>query len=58
MNGAKINCVKLEPPSIMVVIRPICNPFPPASTSMAGIIVSTSIKFWASARKDACQRKE
>ena len=49
--------VKLEPPSNMADMIPTCTEFPPASINIAGITVSISMKFWAKARKAACQRK-
>jgi hypothetical protein len=58
MKGAKISCVKLDPPSMMAVRMPMCMAVPPASAIIAGITVSTSMKLVAKARKPACQRKE
>jgi len=56
MNGAKNNWLRREPPSIIAVNRPICTEVPPASIIMAGIIVSTSMKFLANARNKACHK--
>jgi len=54
--GAKNNWVNLDPPSMITVIKPICMEFPPDSIIIAGMIVSTSIKFLAKARKAACHK--
>jgi hypothetical protein len=54
--GTKNNWVKLEPPIIIAVMKPICIAPPPDSMSMAGITVSTTIKFYPRARKPACHK--
>jgi len=41
----------------MAGIIPTCMALPPDSISIEGIMVSTSMKFWAIAIKPACQRK-
>jgi len=56
INGAKKSWEKPEPAIIMADRAPTCTAPPPASTSIAGMIVSISVKFWAKARKTACQR--
>jgi len=58
INGAKMSCVKLDPPNMIAVRMPICMAVPPASAIMAGIIVSTSMKLVAKARNPACHSKE
>ena len=48
----------IDPPSIIADIIPICIAVPPDSTTIPGIMVSTSIKFEAKAKNAECQRKE
>jgi hypothetical protein len=51
--GEKNSWAKLEPPSIMAVNTPICIELPPESINIDGITVSTSMKFFARAKKTA-----
>lgn len=55
--GAKRSCENFENPTIIVVSRPICQGSPPALISIDGMTVSTSMKFFAMAKNEACQIK-
>ena len=57
INEAKKSWANLDPPTRMAVSKPTCIDFPPASIIMAGMMVSTSMKFFARARKTACHKK-